>query len=147
MISRMPSRAAVIAVVLLLVTTGCGELKSPTEPLTGTLPPDPTATFTRVQNEVFTPSCATLACHDPLGQQSQMVLSAGRAYANTVGVNSVEMPQLRRIAPNDPSNSYLYRKITGAGITGDRMPLNQPPLSESQIALVRDWIRRGAPND
>jgi hypothetical protein len=136
-----------MAVIFLLFTTACGELKSPTEPVTGTLPPDPTATFTRVQNEIFTPSCATLACHDPLGQQSQMVLTAGRAYASTVGVNSVEMPQLHRVTPNDPANSYLFRKITGAGITGDRMPLNQPPLSDAQIALVRDWIRRGAPND
>ena len=143
----MNSRATFVALFLILITTACGELKSPTEPLDGQLPPDPTATFTRVQNEVFTPTCTTIACHDPLGQQSQMVLTAGRAYANTVGVSSVEMPQLQRVAPNDPSNSYLYRKITGAGITGDRMPLNQPPLSDAQISLVRDWIRRGAPND
>lgn len=143
----MNSRATFLSLLFLLISTGCGELKSPTEPLGGSLPPDPTATFTRVQNEVFTPSCATIACHDPLGQQSQMVLTAGRAYESTVGVSSVEMPQLRRVAPNDPANSYLYRKITGAGITGDRMPLNRPPLSDAQIALVRDWIRRGAPND
>src|SRR3990170_1208529 len=127
----MRSRANFIAILFLLGTIGCGELKSPTEPLGGSLPPDPTATFTRVQSEVFTPSCATLACHDPLGQQSQMVLTAGRAYANIVAVSSVEMPQLQRVTPGDPSNSYLYRKIPGAGITGDRMPLNQPPLSEA----------------
>lgn len=139
--------ASGLAVAFLLGTTGCGELKSPTEPTGGPLPPDPTATFTRVQSEVFTPTCATIACHDPLGQQSQLVLTAGRAYASIVGVSSVEMPQLQRVMPNDPSNSYLYRKITGAGITGDRMPLNRPPLSDAQIALVRDWIRRGAPND
>lgn len=145
--SRATTKATFIACVFLLGTAGCGELKSPTEPLGGQLPPDPTATFTRVQNEIFTPTCATIACHDPLGQQSQMVLTAGRAYSNTVGVSSVEMPQLQRVAPNDPANSYLYRKITGAGITGDRMPLNKPPLSDAQIALVRDWIRRGAPND
>lgn len=113
----------------------------------GDEPIDPTATFTRVQNEIFTPTCAQLGCHDTLGQQSQMVLSAGRAYGNTVNVPSVEMPSLARVAPNDPANSYLYRKITGAGITGDRMPLNLPPLSDAQIALVRNWIRRGAPND
>jgi hypothetical protein len=132
---------------VLLGTVRCGELKSPTEPVGGPLPPDPTATFTRVQTEIFTPTCATIACHDPLGQQSQLVLTAAGAYANTVGVSSVEMPQLQRIRPGDPTNSYLYRKITGAGITGDRMPLNKPPLSDAQIALVRDWIRRGAPND
>jgi hypothetical protein len=133
--------------LLLIGTVGCGELKTPTSPIGGPQPPDPTATFTRVQAEVFTPNCTTIACHDPLGQQSQMVLIAGRAYANTVNVASVEMPSLRRIAPNDPANSYLYRKITGAGITGDRMPLQQPPLSDAQIALVRNWILRGAPND
>lgn len=143
----MRSRPAFLVLIFVLGTVGCGELKSPTEPIDGPLPPDPTATFTRVQAEIFTPTCATIACHDPLGQQSQMVLTAGRAYTSTVGVSSVEMPQLQRVMPNDPANSYLYRKITGAGITGDRMPLNQPPLSAAQIALVRDWIRRGAPND
>lgn len=144
----MRSSPTVTALLILLGTAGCGELTTPTSPQPGGgLPPDPTATFTRVQAEVFTPSCATLACHDPLGQQSQMVLTAGRAYASTVGVASVEMPSLQRISPNDPANSYLYRKITGAGITGDRMPQNQPPLSEAKLALVRDWIRRGAPND
>jgi hypothetical protein len=76
-----------------------------------------------------------------------MILTAGRAYANIVNVPSVEMPSLMRIAPNDPPNSYLYRKITGAGITGDRMPQSLPPLSDAQISLVRNWIRRGAPND
>ena len=132
---------------MLLVVTGCGELKTPTETLGGGDPIDPNATFTRVQNEIFTPTCANIGCHNPIGQQSQMVLTAGQAYGNIVNVPSVEMPQLRRILPGDPASSYLYRKITGAGITGDRMPQSLPPLSDAQIRLVRDWIRRGAPND
>ena len=132
---------------MLLVLTGCGELKTPTEPLGSGDPIDPTATFTRVQNEIFTPTCATIGCHHPIGQQSQLVMIAGQAYGNLVNVSSVEMPQLRRIQPGDFANSYLYRKITGAGITGDRMPQSLPPLSDAQIKLVRDWIRRGAPND
>ncbi|HUR83647.1 MAG TPA: hypothetical protein VM733_23030 [Thermoanaerobaculia bacterium] len=100
-----------------------------------------------MQNEIFTPTCASIGCHDPLGQQSQMVLSAGRAYASTVNQPSVEMPSLSRIRPNDPDNSYLYRKILGVNITGDRMPQGKTPLTDAQIKLVRDWIRRGAPND
>ncbi|HEV7763840.1 MAG TPA: hypothetical protein VGQ76_02445 [Thermoanaerobaculia bacterium] len=143
----MRLRANRFAITLLFLACACGELKSPTSPIGGGQPPDPSATFTRVQNEVFTPTCTTIACHDPLGQQSQLVLTAGRAYASTVNVPSVEMPSLLRIKPNEPADSYLYRKITGAGITGDRMPLSQPSLSEAQLALVRDWIRRGAPND
>jgi hypothetical protein len=135
--------------VLLLAATSCGKLgELPTDPgVGGGQPPDPTATFTRVQNEIFTPTCAALGCHDPLGRQQQLILKAGQAYAMTVGVPSTENPGLLRVAPNDPVNSYLYRKITSSGITGDRMPQGSPPLTDTQIKLVRDWIRRGAPND
>ncbi|HEX6161299.1 MAG TPA: hypothetical protein VF111_14085 [Thermoanaerobaculia bacterium] len=132
--------------MLLLVTAGCGELASTTDPLGGD-PIDPTATFTRVQSEVFTPTCATIGCHHPLGQQSQLVLTPDVAHAQSVNRPAVQAPSLNRVTPNDPANSYLYRKIIGAGITGDRMPQGLPPLSDAQIRLVRDWIRRGAPND
>ncbi|HKS23334.1 MAG TPA: hypothetical protein VJZ76_11080 [Thermoanaerobaculia bacterium] len=133
---------------LLLILCACGKLKElPTDPGGGTEPIDPTATFTRVQNEIFTPTCAAIGCHDTLGHQEGQILTAGRAYASTVGVASTQMPQLLRVAPGDPTNSYLYRKITGAGITGDRMPQGGPNLNDAQIKLVRDWIRRGAPND
>ena len=138
-------RSPLILITFLL--TACGNLETITGPDGGGDPIDASATFTRVQNEVFTPTCANIGCHNPVGQQSQMVLTAGRAYAETVNVASVEMPSLMRVKPNDPVNSYLYRKITGAGITGDRMPQGAPPLSEAHIALVRNWIRRGAPND
>lgn len=141
----MRSRLICFAVLIL---AGCGELVDlPTEPGGGGEPIDPTATFTRVQNEIFTPTCGRVACHDAIGHQSNQILTVGNAYANIVNVPSVEMPQLMRVKPNDPANSYLYRKITGAGITGDRMPLSLPPLSDAQIKLIRDWIRRGAPND
>ncbi len=139
-------RKVLLASVLLIV--GCGKLKElPTEPGGGGEPFDPTATFTRVQNEIFTPTCAQLGCHDRLGQQEGQVLTAGVAYMNIVNHPSVEMPQLNRVTAGDPSNSYLYRKITGAGITGDRMPQGGPYLTDAQIKLIRDWIRRGAPND
>ena len=138
-------RKAFLACALLLV--GCGKLKElPTGPGVGD-PIDPTATFTRVKNEIFTPTCAQLGCHDRLAHQEDQQLTANVAYAQTVNHASVEMPQLLRVAPGDFTNSYLYRKITGAGITGDRMPQGGPYLSDAQIKLIRDWIRRGAPND
>lgn len=137
-----------LLLAIIFVLTGCGKLKElPTEPGGGGEPIDESATFTRVQNEVFTPTCAAIGCHDPLGQQQQLVLSPGRAYANIVNRPSTEMPSLQRIAPSDPSNSYLYRKVIGSGITGDRMPQGGPFLTDAQIKLIRDWIRRGAPND
>lgn len=140
-------RLAILTAVL-LAAASCGKLgELPTDPGLGGGPIDPTATFTRVQTQIFTPTCAAIGCHDPLGRQQQMVLTAGQAYTNIVNRASTENPSLLRIVPNDPANSYLYRKITGSGITGDRMPQAQTPLTDAQIALVRDWIRRGAPND
>ena len=139
-------RYLALAAALLLVS--CGKLSElPTDPGSGGEPVDPTATFTRVQNEIFTPTCAQLGCHDRLGHQESQILAPGSAYANTVNITSNQMPSLKRVMPGDPANSYLYRKITGAGITGDRMPQGAPPLTDAQIKLVRDWIRRGAPND
>lgn len=136
-----------VPLVAIVMLAACGELKLPTEPVGGGAPIDPTATFTRVQNEIFTPTCAAIGCHDTIGRQSGLLLASGAAYQAIVNVPSVEMPQVARVAPGDPANSYLYRKVTGTGITGDRMPLGAPPLSDSQLALIRDWIRRGAPND
>lgn len=142
--SRIGRGVALLAVAML---AACGELSLPTDPLGGGPPIDPTATFTRVQSEIFTPTCAAIGCHDAIGRQSGLLLTSGVAYQSIVNVPSVEMPQLARVTPGDPASSYLYRKVTGAGITGDRMPQGAPPLSDSQLALIRDWIRRGAPND
>lgn len=134
-----------IAAAAILLTAACGELATlPTAP---DPMPDPSATFTRVQNEVFTPTCALSGCHGSAFPQSELVLAAGQSYAMLVGRPSVQLPSLQRVAPGATLDSYLYRKITGAGIVNERMPLGGPPLSDAQIALVRDWINRGAPND
>ncbi len=137
-----------LAFFFFAILCACGKLKEPTAPGGSSGEPiDPTATFTRVQNEIFTPTCAAIGCHDPLGQQQQLVLSSGRAYGNTVGKTSTELPSLMRVTAGDPNNSYLYRKIIGSGITGAQMPQAGPYLNDAQIKLIRDWIRRGAPND
>lgn len=134
-------RLATLALAVALA--GCGTAKSPTEPSSV---PDPTATFTRVQAEVFTPSCARSGCHAGPNPQKGQDLSAGRAYASIVNVRAVESTRLR-IAPGDPDGSYLISKVKGdATITGARMPLGGT-LPPDKIALLVDWVRRGAPND
>jgi len=55
--------------------------------------------------------------------------------------------EFRGQADIERDESSYSGKITGAGITGDRMPQGGPYLTDAQIKLVRDWIRRGAPND
>jgi hypothetical protein len=133
--------------LLFLLFLGCGKLNEITAPGGGGEPVDETATFTRVQTEIFTPTCTGIGCHHTLGAQEGLVLLPGQSFGNIVNRPSQQMPSLRRVNPGDFANSYLYRKITGVGITGDKMPQGGPYLTDVQIKLVRDWIRRGAPND
>lgn len=64
----------------------------------------------------------------------------------TVRRASTQVPSLHRVQPGDPLTSYLFLKVAGGTIVGERMPPGSS-LSDAQIALIRDWIRRGAPND
>lgn len=121
----------------------CGTAKSPTEPSDV---PDPSATFSRVQAEVFTPSCALSGCHAGASPQQGMDLSVGRGYASVVNVRAVESTR-PRIAPGDVEASYLISKVRGdATITGSRMPPGGA-LPPDKVQLLVDWVRRGAPND
>lgn len=130
---------------LLLAALACGELTVlPTEPESDI---DPSATFTRVQTEVFTPTCTVIGCHDIVGQQEGLVLTPDRSFAMIVDFQSRQVPSLDRVEPGDPASSYLYRKVTGSSIVGERMPFASPPLTDAQMQLVRNWILRGAPND
>ena len=130
-----------------LTLAGCGKMKPlPTEP-DGGGPPPADATFTRVQGEVFSVSCALSGCHAGTAPTGGMNLSAGASYGNIVMVPSTERGDLHRIEPGDPDRSYLVKKIRGdADIVGSPMPLIGS-LTSAQRQLVIDWVRRGAPND
>ncbi|HEY6066241.1 MAG TPA: hypothetical protein VIY96_08810 [Thermoanaerobaculia bacterium] len=129
---------------------GCGDEKAlPTEPGGGGGGPSPLATYTRVQNEVFTPKCALSGCH--LGPaslaQEGLVLTSGVAYDNVVMVRANQNPSIFRVTPGDATNSYLWRKITPSQpIVGDRMP-QTGSITAAERQLVTDWILRGAPRD
>lgn len=93
-------------------------------------------------------TCARPGCHAGPSPQMGMNLQADQAHQNIVNVASKEKPNLKRVLPGDANNSYLYMKITGAaGITGDRMPQFQQPLTAQQIQQIHDWINAGAPNN
>lgn len=102
-------------------------------------------TLASLQVNLFDRSCAVAGCHAggtaPLGLR----LDRGFSYASLVGQASVERPDLRRVAPGAPDDSYLIDKIEGSATVGGRMPLNQPQLSAELRAAVREWIVAGAP--
>ena len=100
-------------------------------------------TFSSIQANIFTPICTQ--CHAGASAPLSFSLQAGFSYDQLVGVPSVEVPELSRVDPGQPDNSYVVMKIEGApGITGGRMPLGLSPLSAERIAAVRGWIADGA---
>ncbi|MBW7904470.1 MAG: hypothetical protein LC135_07620 [Phycisphaerae bacterium] len=98
---------------------------------------------------ILTAHCA--GCHSPGGFAFTFItmdLRAANAYQNLVGVASVQASGRVRIVPGDATASYLIEKVTqDQPQVGARMPLNRDPLSEAEIALLRDWIDAGAPNN
>ncbi len=79
-----------------------------------------------------------------------MALYPDAAYANLVGVKS-PATGLVRVDPGKPDSSYLIMKLEGTqlnkGGTGVRMPFGAEPLPADTIALIRSWIKAGAPNN
>ncbi len=102
--------------------------------------------FSFLAGQVFAPSCAR-TCHKhgqaPLG----LVLDRRRAFDHLVEVAAVQRPELQRVEPFGPDDSYLMVKVLPADPrrAGDRMPRNGPPyLDEDEIGTIRSWILGGA---
>lgn len=102
-------------------------------------------TLESIQENIFDRSCAVSGCHTGSNPPMDLDLSNGEAESHLVGVDSREVPSLKRVAPGDPDDSYLVRKIEGGpGIVGVRMPLGRPPLPSEEITVIREWIANGA---
>ncbi len=106
----------------------------------GTLQP----TFQSIQALVLTPVCT--GCHAGAAAPLGLRLDEGASYALLVNAPSVEVPALMRVQPGNPDASYLIQKLEGTAAVGARMPLNAPPLPQSTIDVIRQWIVDGAPN-
>jgi hypothetical protein len=139
-------RASRIGALAVLAAAACGSQKElPLGPDDGA--PDPAATFTRVQGEVFSVSCALAGCHAGAAPQAGLDLSPAASYASIVRVAAVQRSELFRVEPSDPDRSYLVLKLRGdPSILGSRMPLTGS-VTDAQVQLVVDWVRRGAPRD
>jgi len=138
--------SAVSIVTLVSLASACGK-DSPAAPSNTTAN---TVTFsTQIQQQIFDPACT--ACHTDQGRTpaSNLNLRSGQSIANLVGVASVGKAGATRVIAGNPSGSYLIQKLEGvADIVGLRMPRNGPPyLTDAQVALIRQWIQNGAPNN
>jgi len=98
---------------------------------------------TKIQ-PIFTSNCSVQGCHSGSSPEAGMNLSSGFSYANLVNVTSSLDAPLKRVQPGDTNKSVLWGRISGTRY-GDRMPQFSPPLSQTNINLIRDWILQGAP--
>ncbi len=118
--------------------------------------------FSQVQ-ELFTRTCAMPACHGRGtngggGSGGLFLTDAMTSYGAMVNHPSDQVGRLRLVAPGDPDNSYLMFKVEGTmrrladcatspgrNPCGVQMPQLAAPLTTAERALIRNWIRAGAP--
>ena len=117
-------------------------------------PSGPTVSFANDVQPVLTNNCATSGCHGtPIANPGSkpMVLVAGQAYDNIVGVTSAQLPTMQRIRAGKPDSSYVIHKLMGThrtvGGTGQQMPLGRPTLALATIEMIRTWVAAGAPRN
>ena len=103
-------------------------------------------TLAQLQENIFGAICS--ACHTGVNAPRGLRLdSLDNSYAYLVNQAADEVPELMRVNPGNPEQSYIIKKLEGAeDIIGGRMPLGGPYLSEAQINQVRIWIINGAPH-
>jgi len=113
------------------------------------------STFAQIQQQIFEGrGCTASACH---GESAQAVLDlrSANAYANLINVPATSGDYFR-VFPAEQDLSLLYQKVAAKteGFTlsaldnpigGSAMPTSNEVLSEDDLALLRAWIRGGAP--
>jgi len=109
------------------------------------------STFDAVQKVVFDSyGCTNSGCHGNGTTSGGLDLSPGASWDNLHEVSSTVSSD-QRVVPGAPFRSVLYQKLAGATLgeptPGSPMPIGLPPLSESDLNLLRWWIYGGAPRD
>lgn len=129
-------RTAVLA-LLLMSAGGCSDRgRDPIAPGGGTVP----VSYADDVQPIWSAHCT--GCH---GGTAGLELGAPDSRANLVGVASANWGGVLVVA-GDPAASILYRKLTGDGGVGDRMPQGGA-LGAGDIETVRRWIAEGAPDN
>jgi hypothetical protein len=144
-----------IAVFSVLVVTACGAEAPGDSKGPGAEKCDAESTFAQVQQQIFEDKgCTASACHGDLAKGG-LDLRPDSAYASliNVGANSGDYV---RVFPGEQELSLLYQKVAAKTegfelasldrpISGGSMPTSDAELSDTDLALLRSWIRSGAP--
>ncbi len=108
---------------------------------------DVDATWTGIQ-ELLTDRCH--ACHTANQREGLRDLHLyDEGYDELVGVDSQQVPSIKRVEPGDPSNSYMVHKLrdTHLSVGGEDDPMppgDRDPLTSQQLGAIDAWIQAGA---
>ena len=148
---RRPVWMGMAAVLFSLASCKDSNPTNPTDPETS-------ISYARDVQPIFDAHCTNCHAIGVFGfnltggiDENGLDLTQGRSYRALVGQSTFQRPDLAptlRVAPGAPENSYILQKLeSSTPKLGERMPLNDPPLTPTQIERIRAWIARGAPND
>jgi hypothetical protein len=113
------------------------------------------STFAQVQEQIFQGyGCTAPACHGE-ATQGRLDLRPPNAYSNLINV-AASSGDYMRVFPGEQELSLLYQKVAAKTlgfelgalenpISGGAMPTSNEVLTETDLGLLRAWIRGGAP--
>jgi hypothetical protein len=151
----MKNKILFLALVVAVSVWSCSENTTDPNPTSST----EVSTFSLIQDQILTPSCATAGCHasdkDGGYAQHKLVLAKGVAYKNLVNAacqnQLAQNDNFQRVKPFKSLESLLFHKLNwdaahhGGKTYGSPMPLGGKSLFVGQIEFVRRWIEAGAP--
>lgn len=100
--------------------------------------PASTVSYFRDLRPIFQTHC--LGCHQPAKPMGGFVMTH---FAGLIKGGESEQPG---IVPGKPDESYLLSQISPSDGKAE-MPKDKPPLSETEITRIRQWIVEGAKDD
>ena len=104
-------------------------------------------TFDEIYNKVLLPSCNDSGCHNATVGVGNLFLEGERTYdslMNSPCDNPIAVAEgLKRIDIENPTDSFLYMKITDPKGMGTVMPPDVA-LSQEEIDAILQWIEDGA---
>jgi hypothetical protein len=151
-----PVQLAVAACAIVLASACGGDSESDSNS-GGVAKCEANSTFALIQQQIFERrGCTAAACHGE-GSQTGLDLRIGSAYESLINVQA-RSGDYMRVFPGEQDLSLLYQKVAAKTegfdlaslpepISGGAMPTGAEALSESDLALLRAWIRGGAPKE
>ena len=102
--------------------------------------------FAAIHAHILEPKCANPACHDGTFEPDFRTVegSYNTLVYHDVTKNDELGSYTYRVAPGDPSASWLINRIKYANDTLGRMPLYAEKLSQREINAISDWVADGA---